>query len=203
MIAPESLAQSPAALPIPDIVAYAKLVVLATIAWIIRELVLKRDHENLQRARAILSNRLEKAYGPVYYLTGDLLQALLSGRKPSSGTSDELRGVLSAHSHHLRDEHLRFCADLLAGWRPTSVQVLWHRHSVKREIDKLRLLLYGPAAELEAALERGALAVMLRLAFRLGDYLLATAFWFCVFAGMAIIVLEQGSRERWLLPTLI
>ncbi len=152
----------------------------------------------MQRARAVLTDRLEKAYGPMYFFVGELLQTRLSGGSPESASRDQLRALLSSQGHHLREEHFRFCVDLLAGKQHSKIEILWHRQSAKRELEKLRLLLYGPASELEAALERGAIAVVLRIAARLGDYLLAAAFWLSIFAGLTLLLAGGIGHNSWL-----
>ena len=152
-----------------------QVVAIAALGWIVRELVLKQSGERQQRARAVLTDRLQCAYSPMWLIVGDIL--LLEGQGATPGQRSELRELLRTQGHHLRTEHYQFCLALLQGRIPRKGELLWHRGSVRSEIQLLKELLYGESRELEASLGTKQFGVSLPSATRLGDYLAAALIW--------------------------
>ena len=180
---------------------YVQLILLAGLTWILRELVVHQGAEHIERARSLLLERLEKAYGPLYLVVGEILYQLECGGDVTSVSRQDLREILKTHGHHLRPEHYTFCVDLLSGRRPSPTEIFWHRHSVYTELEKLRHLLYGASSELEAALTVQPLAVLWRWLARVVEYIVAAGVWVVVFLLMAWIVFRwSGGAGRWLMP---
>jgi hypothetical protein len=176
---------------------YAQVVILAVVAWVVRDRVIRKGDEREREARAVLAERLERAYGPIYFLVGEILQFRLAFRPEPPESGADLRRILATHGHHLRDEHFGFCADLLAGRRPTQLQARWHQQSVYTELERLRVLLFGPASELEAAVDSNPLTVVRRMASRLLNYGAALVFWLAlVLLATYAITRGLGSNTR-------
>ncbi len=175
---------------------YAQLVLLAGIAWVVRELVVKQGIEQRRAAHDVLEKRLELVYGPLNHVVGEILYLLQAGQPVPAERWDELRLLLRTHSHELRPEHYRFCVGLLLGRRPSSLESLWHRHSVHTEMEKLRYVIYGPAGELESALTAQPLAVLWRWSARLSEYLVAASVWVAIFAGLVWLVLRGSAAPK-------
>lgn len=175
---------------------YAQLVLLAGIAWVVRELVAKQGIEQRRAARDVLEKRLELVYGPLNHIVGEILYLLQAGQPVPIERQDELRLLLRTHSHHLRPEHYRFCVGLLFGRPPTRLESLWHRHSVHTEVEKLRHVIYGPAGELESALTAQPLGVLWRWSARLSEYLVAASLWVAIFTGLVWLVIRGGAAPK-------
>lgn len=176
-----------------ELLPYAQVALLGGMAWVIRELVVRQGDQQQARAREVLVERLEKVYGPLYFVEGEMLQQRLSGCEPSEECLADLRAILRTYGHHLRAEHHDFAVNLLFGKRYSGPEASWHRHSVITELEKLRFLVYGSPTDIEAAMSSEPLAVIWRWLARILDYTVATVIWALVFGWLAWLVLNSGA----------
>jgi hypothetical protein len=178
----------------PALLEVSRLLLVAAIAWVVRELVIRQGAEETQRARSLLQARLEKAYGPIFYLVGELLRESDLGASVANSRREELRVLLRDHGHHLRDEHYLFCVGVAGGSKPAPGRAIWHRLSMQTEIEKLRFLLYGSATAAEDALSARPVIMMWRLFSRSVRFVVALGFWVALLVGLAWLVLHRGER---------
>jgi hypothetical protein len=115
--------------------------IVAIVSWIVNQVFMKRWEIFRTENRDAALNRLERAYQPLYYLTGVLILKWKNGEDVSK-TKQRLEDILEHHGHLLSKEIQNFGFACLFMKDPDLNSVVNERKKLVSEIEKLKNLVY-------------------------------------------------------------